>query len=262
MNAFDVIFLGTCACNYSRYEERLRGELLDRFDPDARRASSVLVNGHILIDCGPHCLDSLRIAGVPLSSVTDLFLTHLHRDHFDPRRVQSLASAKDTPLRIWVSEEAELPEFSNVTVMRMKKFAAYAPESGLTVTAVCANHDPETAPQHLLLEREGKRLFYACDGAWFMTATYNFLKKAHLDLLILDATCGDYEGDYRMAEHNSIPMIRLMLPSLRAAELIDERTEICLTHLAPSLHLSHAETAELVRPMGCRVAYDGLRVLV
>lgn len=262
MSTLDVIFLGTCACNYSRYTERLQTELFDRFDKDARRASSVLLGGHMLIDCGPHCLDALRIVGMPTSSITDLFLTHLHSDHFNPDNVQAIANAKDTPLRVWVSEGAVLPDFSNVTVMSMKKFCAYTPEEGWTVTGVSANHDPETAPQHLLFEKNGKKLLYACDGAWFMTATYNFLKKSHLELLIIDATCGDGEGDYRIAEHNTIPMLRLMLPSLKTVEMVDEHTEIYLTHLAPSLHKSHAETVEIVRPMGCRVAFDGLRLTI
>ena len=258
----EILFLGTCACNYSRYTDLLNTEFRDRFDPNFRRASSALIDGHLLIDCGPHCLDSLRIAEVDLTDVTDLFLTHLHSDHFHLENVQKLADAKETPLRIWVSEEAQLPTLSNVSVIPMKKFVPYVPKDGWTVTALSANHDPDAAPQHFLFQKNGKKMLYACDGAWFMTQTFHFLKKMRLDVVAIDATCGDYEGDYRIAEHNSIPMLRLMLPSLRTAELIDGHTEIYLTHLAPSLHKSHDETAELVRPMGCKVAFDGLRVSI
>ena len=257
-----VTFLGTCACNYSRYQHRFSEDLRDRFDRDTRRASALWVEGGLMIDCGPHAMGALAVAGIPASAVTDLLLTPLHRDHFCPEAVQELALAKGVPLRLWVSEEAILPPLENVTVIPMEKFRPYITESGWTVTGVSANHDPDAFPQHLLLERDGKRMLYATDGAWFMTKTYYHLKDSHLDLLILDATCGEGEGEYRIAEHNTLPMIRLMLPSLQTMGIIDEHTEIYLTHLAPSLHRSNEETEMLAEAMGCQVAYDGTELSI
>jgi hypothetical protein len=77
---------------------------------------------------------------------------------------------------------------------------------------------------------------------------------------VLDGTVGDYEGDFRMAEHNSIPMIRLMLPSMKTKEIVTEKTKVYISHLAPRLHKSHAETVEIVKNDGICVAYDGLTV--
>ena len=109
-------------------------------------------------------------------------------------------------------------------------------------------------------EKDGKKLFYGCDGAWMMTATFNYLCNSGLDMMVLDGTVGDYEGDFRMAEHNSIPMIRLMLPSLKTKEIVTEKTKVYISHLAPRLHKSHAETVEIVKNDGICVAYDGLTV--
>ena len=53
------------------------------------------MNGHILVDCGPHTPGSLAIAGAPLASVTDIFVTHLHDDHFDAENIGRIASAKE-----------------------------------------------------------------------------------------------------------------------------------------------------------------------
>lgn len=75
----DFLFLGTSGGHYS---PQLQKEYVDQFDLDARRSSSALINGRYLIDCGDHCLDSLRIAGVNTAQITDVFLTHLHHDHF------------------------------------------------------------------------------------------------------------------------------------------------------------------------------------
>ncbi len=259
MKAFDLTFLGTCACDYSK---KLLTEAADRFDLDARRSSCILMNGHILIDCGFHGLDSLRIAGVDVAKITDVFISHLHSDHFNARHIGTIAAAKEDPLRLWVSEEAVLSEIENVEIVQMEKFCTLEVGDGLAVTGLSANHDPQSFPQHFLFEREGKKFLYACDGAWMMTATFHYLKNARLDLIVLDATCGDDEGDYRMAEHNSIPMIRLVLPSWRTAGIIKETTEIRLSHIAPSLHRSHAETVEMVKKDGLEVAYDGLRITV
>ncbi|MBQ9116829.1 MAG: MBL fold metallo-hydrolase [Clostridia bacterium] len=255
--SFALTFLGTCACEISR---RLKDECKDRFDNDARRTSAMLMNGHYLIDCGMHILDSLRIAGKPTNEITDIFVTHLHIDHFDPEKLAQIAASRSEPLRIWVREDAKIPEIPNVTVMRMAQFQKYDVGEGLSVIGMPANHDQKVFPQHFIFEREGKRFFYGCDGGWLLNQTYCYMKNAELDLIILDCTVGDYVGDFRLGEHNSIPMIRLMLPSLRTVKAIKDDTRIILSHLALSLHKSHAETVEIASGFGAEVAFDGKTV--
>ncbi len=260
MNSMKLTFLGTCACNYSKYEHRFAEDLKNSFDDDARRAASVLIDGHLVIDCGPHAADALQIVGKEAKDITDIVITHLHGDHFVPENIERLASAKGEPLNVWASEDAAIPYIKNVNIVRMKKFESYGLTSDIKITGLSANHDPQTAPQHLLFEKNGKKLFYGCDGAWLMTETFNYLKHKMLDAMILDATVGDYEGDFRMAEHNSIPMIRLMLPSLKTKDIITDTTKIYLSHIAPRLHKTHAETVELVKNDGFIVACDGLSI--
>ena len=63
MDGFTVVFLGTCACDFS---PRLQTDCKDRFDKDVRRSSSILIDGHILVDCGPECCGRIvpvRITG-------------------------------------------------------------------------------------------------------------------------------------------------------------------------------------------------------
>lgn len=66
----NILFLGTCACDYSPL---LKTTYKDVFDKDARRSSCALVNGQYLIDCGEHCMDALRIAKVNLR-ISQIFL--------------------------------------------------------------------------------------------------------------------------------------------------------------------------------------------
>lgn len=257
---FEFTFLGTCAADFNT--ELLNTEYKDKFGKDARRASCALFGGRYMIDCGPHAIDALRIAGVALSDITDIFMTHLHSDHFNPQNVQMIANAKKEKLRLWVREDANTPTFENVEIVRMPIENTLTISDGFTVTGLEANHDRHCAPQWLLFDKEGKKFLYALDGAWFVNTTYYYLRNTKLALLVLDATCGDYEGDYRIGEHNTIPMIRVMLPSLKTWGVTDENTEIYLSHLARTLHLPHDETVERVKADGLKVAYDGLKIKI
>lgn len=256
-NTTKLFFLGTSAANFS---PRLKTDCKDRFDKDARRASCMLIGNHCLVDCGMYVMESLRIAGKDISLITDVFITHLHADHFVPEHVAQIAAGKEKPLRLWVRRDAQLPDIPNTEAVHIPLNTVIPVSEEMTVETIDANHHPSTFPQHLIFTISGKQLLYALDGAWFLTNSYNYLRNRNLDMAVLDATCGDYEGDYRMGEHNSIPMIRLMLPSLKTWGVINEHTKVYLSHLAPKLHLSHEETVELVAKDGLLVAYDGLEL--
>ena len=253
----DVLFLGTCACDYSK---KLEKEFLNKFDFNARRSSSMLFDGRYLIDCGEHTLQSLQIAKVDYNAITDIFITHLHSDHYNAKHIAEIAKSKKEQLRVWVREGATIPEIENVEVIKMTIKEQYTVSENCVVTGLLANHDANVYPQHFLFDCKGKKILYACDGAWFLNETWYHLKNTQLDMIVLDATCGDYFGDYRIGEHNTIPMIRLMLPSMKNWGTIVDGTEIYLSHLAPSLHKSHQETVELVKADGLKVAYDGLQI--
>ena len=258
-NMLDVLFLGTCACDFSK---RLETDLKDTFDKDARRSSSMLIDGEILVDCGPHTLDSLRISGISLDCISSVVITHLHDDHFNIDNISAIAKCRKSPLKLLVREDADVDISCGVEIVRMKPFTSYAVNDSVTVIGMDANHDATAYPQHLLFEKNSKSIFYGCDGAWLLNTTYYALQNAKLDMMVLDCTTGDYEGDYRMGEHNSIPMLRVMLPSLRTFGVITDNTKVYFSHLAPSLHASHSETEEIAVKMGAHVAYDGLEVQV
>lgn len=256
MSNFKFQFLGTCARDFS---PRLQNECKDCFDKDARRSSCAILDGHILIDCGMHAMDCLRIANIDLSSITDICVTHCHDDHFNIDHVKMIAAAKrELPLKLWISEEAVLPELENVTVVRMAKLHKNYMGYGIYITGLYANHDIDAFPQHILFEKDEKKILYATDGGWIDHRTYHALVQLKIDMIAIDATCGDYVGDMRLSDHNSIPMIRLMLPSFKTVGIMDDHTKMYMTHIAPSLHKSHEETVKIAEEMGIFVAYDGL----
>ncbi|MBQ3869841.1 MAG: hypothetical protein II777_04770 [Clostridia bacterium] len=249
-----IHFLGTGAADYSPL---LGTDFKDGFDKNARRSTAVLLDNKYLFDCGEHALDSIRIANVNKEEIKFIFISHLHGDHYNPDRIAKIAANQSEPVKLYVREDAELPYIPNVKIMRMKNFVRYAVDQDMAVTGLPANHDERVKPRHFLIEYKGKKMFYGLDGGWMLNGTYNYLRNSGLDLMILDATCGDYEGDFRMAEHNSIPMIRLMLPSLKTVGIVGDHTRIVLSHIAPSLNKPHDETAKIAGKFGAEVAYDG-----
>lgn len=251
------MFLGTCACDFS---SRLQTDCKDRFDKDVRRSSSILIDGHILVDCGPHTLNSLEIIEKPLCEITDIFLTHLHSDHFDATSIEKIAAEKDEKLRLWVRADACMPQLKNVELIRMETGREYAVECGIAVTSLEANHTD--FPQHFIFEKADKKIFYGLDGAWVLNESFRQMRGRHFDLLILDCTMGDYDGDLRISEHNSIPMVRMLLKSFATVGITGQNSQVYLSHLAPSLHRSHAETEKIVGQFGVHVAYDGLSLKV
>lgn len=258
----EVLFLGTGAADTPN---PLPPAFAHRFDKGMRRNSALLLNGHILIDCGPHALSSLEVAGVSPNAVTDLLVTHIHKDHIDPASVAFLAGR--APLHVWCEQHAA-PVFAGIKGIRLHilQHGQTVNLGGMKVLPLYANHRvgefPLHRPFHYLIEQHGKRMFYGCDGAWMLTDTYYRLKDAQLDLMILDATVGDYTGDMRMAEHNSIPMLRLMSASLRPWGTLKEESVVCLSHLAITLHLPHDEISRIAQKDGFLVAWDGMKIQI
>lgn len=251
--SFELTFLGTGAADFP---PELETTCKHRFDNDIRRCSSVLVNGHILIDCGPHTGGALNILKVPLSSITDIFITHLHDDHFRPNAVSELIVNGAKP-RVWCRADADL-HLPDVKVNEIIPHTEYDC-GGVTVSAIEANHD--AFPVHYIFQHGGKKFFYGCDGAWMLNKGYYYLKNAAFDAMILDATVGDFEGDFRMAEHNSIPMIRLMLKSFTTFGLTTPNTKIYLSHMSRALHRdTHAERTARLAPEGMTPVCDGMTI--
>ncbi len=247
-------FLGTGAADFSPL---LETELRDRLDVNARRSSSVLIEGRFLIDCGPHVLDSMGIQGLDAAAVTDLFLTHLHSDHCDWDNIRRLAAETRQPLRIWCREDAPVEEIPGARLCPLQ-IGQTVETGGLTVTALEANHT--SFPLHYDLEYDGKRLFYGCDGAWILYDTFYAIRGRRFDMMILDATVGDYAGDFRVAEHNSLPMLRLMAASFRSQGVVAPDGQIWLSHIARTLHKPHDELVEQAAADRFLVARDGLEV--
>jgi len=249
-----ITFMGTGAADFSPLLKTIYSRKLDK---DQRRSSSILINDRYLVDCGPHVEDSFEIQGLDYSQVTDLLLTHFHSDHCDWDNIAKIAAATAQPLRIWHRAGGNTQPIEHAVFCPLEPGQEIV-TGDLKVKALAANHTDW--PLHYDLEIDGRKLFYGCDGAWVLNDTFYAMRRRKYDCMILDATVGDYEGDFRLGEHNSIPMIRLMMASFRSQNVIAPEGQVWLNHLARTLHEPHEKIVEHVKKDGYHVAYDGLSI--
>ena len=230
-----------------------------------RRKTLTLVDDAILLDAGPSLSDALATFAVDPGRITDLLFTHTHSDHCDLASIEALLTARGSqpPLRIWSPDPLPgLALAGGCVVQRIRPWETIHCQS-YAITALPANHhvahdvQGSGTPLHYLFEGHGSRWLYALDGAWLRCEVRYHLEHLSLDALVIDATIGDIPDDYRVFEHNALPMIRLMVASLRRAGMLRPHAPVILSHLARTLHGPQAEIEALVADQGWTVAYDG-----
>ena len=248
----ELLFLGTGAADWD----------INAKTGYFRRNSAALLNGELMIDCGPHIFDFAEdFSREVYNDVTDIVITHNHSDHFNKDSVLRLA--KDRKIRVFgdaqikeALDDRENIEFIKAVPYVCQKVGRYS------VIPLLANHhivaDGDRFALHYIIKTpDGKNLFYGCDGAWFLRPTWNTMLEYKFDAMVLDCTVGDMD-DWRLFEHNTIPMLRTMMKAVREKELMNDNGMVIASHLARTLHVSHEETERILAEMDMITAYDGM----
>ncbi len=252
----DIQFLGTGAADWD----------WSRFgDSEIRGSSGTLLGGHILIDAGDTGFGNLTRFGVDPGAVTDLLVTHSHRDHFMPGEVRRIAEApRREPLRLWALPQALARIPDGLCDKRPLGKGDTFDLGALHFTVLPANHTVEDLGEecfHFLVEAGGKRLLYALDGGWLTALTRRMLTDKPLDMIVWDATSGNTCGDWRFAEHNDLAMIDRMRRGLEGLGLIGPGTTHVFNHIARTLWPESAnERRQLAERFGGVLTFDGLEL--
>lgn len=263
-----IEFLGTGAADYPRDRSGDNGTPFYM-----RRYSSALVGDSLLIDPGPHIYDYEEKLGRPgmFRGVTDIILTHSHGDHYDPKNVIRLCEEAGRTVRFYADEHAfaklggaAVPNLETVPVKATVPFEI----PGYGIMPCRSNHDlfftGEQTLNYIVTETQsGRSFFYGADSGWIVYDTWLLIKKAKPNAMIFEATLGDkFPGDDRIFGHTSIPMIEIMMQTVRAQHGTADDCRYYTTHMARTLHGTHEETAAVLAPMGVVPAYDGMVIEV
>lgn len=255
-----LLFLGTGAADWLRVPDDT---------PELRRTCAAILDGHILLDVGPHSFEQALRFGADPAAITDLILSHSHSDHFSRADLLAFADHSAAGLRVWCNEKATKAFHLNseellahrITIHPLTTLKPTDIGGGIRLTGLPANHvigeTGETALQYII-ESADCRFFYGCDGGWLMAEAWGTMRGYTFDAMVFDVTVGDLPGNYRIGTHNTIPMMRLLLEAFRENNVITPETKLIADHLSRTLHPGQAETEAIFAQMGMIAAYDGL----
>lgn len=220
-----ITFLGTGAADWSL--------ALHKGMEGFRRNSSVLIDDCLLVDPGPDVPDALETFSKSPCSIRYVLNSHNHGDHFCQSTVDFLSEAEFVPMK--AGEKQSIGTY--------------------TVTALAANHSTCEEAVHFIISDGEKNFFYGLDGAWLLYDEVAAMQKTGIDLALLDGTVGNTIGDFRIFEHNDLQMVILM-----KARLQKFVKRFMISHMARTLHASHAVLSEQMKQYGIEVAFDGLEI--
>lgn len=258
-----VRFLGTGAADWNGRDER--GE--------HRRFSSILIDGHILVDCTK---DNPEM--IPDNCKPDtIFYTHSHGDHCHPATALKVGVKRVYLSNTWydiakldfqkAAQElgVAMPEIIPIYVGQPVVVGdlKFTPMPASHVTAYVNEQ-----PLIYLIERAGVRLIYATDTGAISAAAaelsgMNSSRREPITAIIIEATMGlGHEDDYRSFTHLSVGAIVSIVKVLEKAKRYAPPAgqPIYLTHMARTLHPTQKEL-DATLPAPLAAAYDGLEVV-
>lgn len=245
-----------------------RGEL--------RSPTSALVDGRLLLDCGPETPRSALRCGESLAGVTHLLVTHDHPDHSAPMALLSRRWAgRREPVTVVGPEPvvaAWRPWAGPDDGREPVRFVTVAPGDELDagpyrVRVLEARHQVWQASDAVLYDvtgADGARLLYATDTGRLSTETRADVAGAAYDLVLVEATFGDRAGPGHppsASHHDHLDLTDLAaeLTLLRANGAATATTDVVAVHLS---HHSPPDLHDRLAAMGARAVDDGTELVV
>jgi adenosylcobinamide kinase/adenosylcobinamide-phosphate guanylyltransferase len=245
-----------------------------------RSTTAALVDGVLLLDCGPDAPRNADRAGVGLADVRVVLLTHGHPDHVAPEALLARAwTTTSAPLHVlgprtaldvcrdWIGPHDDV-HLVEVSVGDSIDLATHG-LPGYAVRVLDAAHDdgrpagPDAVARGAVLfdltAPDGARLLYATDTGPLPDSTVIAVSGAAFDLVLLEETFGR-RADHRTG-HLDLATFPLALARLREVGAVVEGTDVVAVHLSHH-NPPEPELSRVLAAWGARVVDDLTRLRV
>ena len=262
-----------CKCRVCENARRVGGKEI--------RSRSCFLADDVLVD--PGCDYAMQCAKqrISLADIEHILISHTHGDHMNPSLIWERFVARkgrEKPLNIYLSHEGlrffeeqypvvgDKAWLADVNLIPLEIGAARQIGSW-KVTPLRGRHGTkfERNSTNYLMEKPGKKMYYALDSGYFLDETFAALQAAALDVLIMECTnpildrsvSGKRDGhmDYFTAMDTLAELYRL--------GAITASTQVYFTHISPN-ETTHAELAAhlaaLDTPYRITAAWDGMEI--
>lgn len=271
-----------CNCRICANARRVGGK-------EIRTRSSVMLDEATMIDMSADFFAQAVTQKVCFDKVEHLLFTHMHDDHLNPMCFweRAVRDSENPTLHVYCSDEAQtfFPEFyltakgvgstaylEDVEIHPLRRGETYT-IGAYTVTPLHGRHstDFEKTSTNYLLEKNGKKMYYALDSGYFLDETFDALAGQKLDLMVMECTRAYFDPETMQptavhsmtAGHNDLALCVKTLDRLLENGGITPDTRIILTHIS-AFEATHEELCEVVtylnKPYRLEIAYDGMEV--
>lgn len=244
----EIKFIGTGAADYIG-------------DKPERHFTSTLVEA-VLVDASPRIWDALAGAAVAPESVRHVIFTHSHKDHYNDQTVASFdkglpklqSVSASTVLTQRIQAQCPQPRWSRNSLSPGQKIRL----DDLEWESFRANHPTVDQPEIPLNYRvsDGKHhILVFNDTALPHLETVRALSQgpaAHA--LLMDATMGLIDDDFRMFEHSSIQQVSRVASCWREMGILRPDAVVICNHLARTLLERNPPSEEILQELGVRLA--------
>jgi phosphoribosyl 1,2-cyclic phosphate phosphodiesterase len=189
----------------------------------------------------------------------------------DVRALRTLAATRvgRSPLRLWGHPLAlaRLPWLEGIEHHPVQVGETFC-LGRYTIQPLAGNHwvdESQEQPLLYLFLSEAEKWFYATDTAWFPTQTWRRLAQLQLDAIIWDGTYGDELSTIAplgQFGHNTLAMLRLILPTAMHEKVLKPEAQVILTHLSKNYHPTHEALENKLLADGMIPAFDGMVVQI
>ncbi|HSK27169.1 MAG TPA: bifunctional adenosylcobinamide kinase/adenosylcobinamide-phosphate guanylyltransferase [Jiangellales bacterium] len=226
---------------------------------DLRSPTSVLVDGTLLLDCGPDTARGAGAAGRTLAEVRHLLVTHEHPDHWDPAVLL---------WRRWAGQREPLQVLGPPGVVAAAEHWV-APGDPVRLRTVSPGEELDLDGHHVralagehevpvllwdVTGPDGARLLYATDTGPLPPETLAALTGREYDLVLLELTFGE-RTDHGTG-HLDLASFPAQLARLREVGAVTERTDVVAVHLGHH-NPPPAALGRRLSAWGARVLPDG-----